>query len=254
MPVERVQEVRRLRGFVPHHTALHVNLLYDALILTLYSLFEKPGLDQKTGDSVKITLEHFIRSLPADCEPRTTAEKLLKEARSSSIYAQLCRARGDLIGHSNRKTLLEFVDHPSKAMFPDLGIESLGQLLRKAQQIAMAAIHPMIDFGIPGFHGADDLFEVVRAAVTPRSTMEGFEAMQIGDEVEIFLNTGSRVGVGEIASVDDSPPTVFVKFFLAENDDRSFGAPKNWFAQAGHRKWKLDMPDRGQFKPAEKED
>ena len=168
MPVEKVQEARHLRSFVLHHTHLHVSL-HDALISGLYSLFEKAGRDQKTGDSEKITLEHFIRALPTGFAPRVTAEALLKEVRSSSSYAQLCRARGDVIGHSNRRTLLDFVDQPTDTMFPDIGVESLGLLLRKAQQIASMVIDPNADFSIPGFRGVDDLFDVVRLAITPRS-------------------------------------------------------------------------------------
>jgi len=167
MPIDRVQEVRRLRSFVPHHTQLHASLLQDALISGLYALFETAGWDQKAGDSQKITLEHFIRKLPTDFAPRAAAEKLLKEVRLSSSYAQLCRARGDIISHSNRKTLLAFVDQPTDTMFPDLGIDNLGLLLRKAQQIASAVVDPSADFAIPDFRGVDELFEIVRAAITP---------------------------------------------------------------------------------------
>lgn len=167
MPLDEVQEVRRLRSFVLHHTHLHASLLQDALISGLYSLFEKPGRDQKTGDSQKITLEHFIHALPMDFAPRAAAEALLKEVRSSSSYAQLCRARGDIIGHSNRTTLLAFVDQPTDTMFPDLGIDDLGLLLRKAQEIAFGTIGPRADFSIPEFRGVDELFEIVRAAITP---------------------------------------------------------------------------------------
>jgi hypothetical protein len=49
MPEDEVREVSRLRSFVRHHTNLHANLLYDALISGLYSLFEKAGWDQKSG-------------------------------------------------------------------------------------------------------------------------------------------------------------------------------------------------------------
>lgn len=170
MPIDRVQEVRRLRSFALHHTNLHANLLYDALILGLYSLFEKAGWDQKAGDSQKITLEHFARMLPTDSAPRAAAEALLKEVRASASYAQLCRARGDIIGHSNRTTLLVFVNQSKDTMFPDLGIDDLGLLLRKAQQIAVGVmIDPHADFSIPEFRGVDELFEMVRAAITPRT-------------------------------------------------------------------------------------
>lgn len=169
MPIDKVQEVRRLRSFVLHHTHLHASLLQDALILGLYSLFEKAGWDQKAGDSQKITLEHFTRMLPTDSAPRVAAEALLKEVRASASYAQLCRARGNIIGHSNRTTLLAFVDQPTDTMFPDLGIGDLGLLLRNAQQIAFGVIDPRADFSIPEFRGVDELFEIVRAAITPRT-------------------------------------------------------------------------------------
>jgi hypothetical protein len=80
-----------------------------------------------------------------------------------------CAEHVATIGHSNRKTLLAFVDQPKDTMFPDLGIDDLELLLRKAQQIAFRVIDPLADFSIPEFRGVDELFEIVRAAITPRT-------------------------------------------------------------------------------------
>lgn len=163
MPLDRQQEVRRLRIFVPHHTALHVNLLMDALVSGLYSVFERPGWDQKTKDSQKITLEHFIQLLPAGSQ-KARGEALLKEVRASPHYRELCQVRGEIIGHSNRKTLLAYVGQPADAMFQHVSVDDLGALLGKAREIVLSVIDPYADFSIPEFHGIEELFQVIAAA------------------------------------------------------------------------------------------
>jgi len=161
------EQIGKVAQIMEQHRWVYGSLLHDALISGLYSLFEKAAQDQKTGKSQKITLEHFIYELPPDSAHRAAAEALLKAARSSSSYKQLCRARGDVIGHSNRQTLLALRNQPND-MFPAIGVSGLATLLSKAQKIAKIVIDPSAEFFIPGLHGVEDLFDLVRRAAARR--------------------------------------------------------------------------------------
>jgi hypothetical protein len=72
--------------------------------------------------------------------------------------------RGEIIGHSNRKTLLAYVGQPADAMFQHVSVDDLGALLGKAREIVLSVIDPYADFSIPEFHGIEELFQVIAAA------------------------------------------------------------------------------------------
>jgi hypothetical protein len=91
----------------------------------------------------------------------------LSEVRASPNYQKLCRVRGEILGHSNRKTLLAYLDQRD-TMFQNVSVDHLGALLRKAREIALTVIDPYADFSMPGFHGVDELFELIVGATRPR--------------------------------------------------------------------------------------
>jgi hypothetical protein len=86
--------------------------------------------------------------------------------------------------------------------------------------------------------------------------------MEKGDHVEVGLNTGKHVGPGAIfAVVDDvSPevaavmPTVSVVVRLPWGKLSIFSVPRGWLTETGPHRYKIDLPDRGQFTRPEEEE
>ena len=162
-PAEPNADATLLWRRINHHAALHTDLLFNALILGLSGILDTPGWDQKSGNSEKITLEHFVKKLSDPA--RAEAKALLKEARSYPAYADLNKARNNLIAHWNRKMLTGYTT--PQEIFPHLTLEHFGELLRRVQEIAKMAIDPSMDFSIPGFEGVDKLLRVLRCVSKP---------------------------------------------------------------------------------------
>jgi hypothetical protein len=86
--------------------------------------------------------------------------------------------------------------------------------------------------------------------------------MQIGDHVDVSLNTGKNIyrdiaklsgRISKTVSNGDpmvsltGVPEVYVIVEHPRGGHYEFGAPLSWFKDAGLHRWTLNMPDRGQF-------
>ena len=81
--------------------------------------------------------------------------------------------------------------------------------------------------------------------------------MKVGDHVDVYIDTGEKVGPGKIinphaASPMDSitgVPTVLVTVERPRRGPYQFGAPQNKFQQVGPDRWEIYMPapTRGEF-------
>jgi len=87
--------------------------------------------------------------------------------------------------------------------------------------------------------------------------------MESGDFVDVGLITGKPVGLGMIiAVVDDEPavvaavvPTVSIAVLQLPQRRLSIqGVPRGWLKVVGPHKWRIDLPDRGQFSPADQDE
>jgi hypothetical protein len=159
--LEQNAEIKHLWHLANNHTFLHTQLLFDALILGLCNVLDTAGRNQKTRDSEKITLEHFVRKLPSP--QKEAAERLLKKVKSSPAYADLQKARNNFIAHSNLGTLKGYTT--PEEVFRNLTLDDLGKLLGRVHEIAQVAIDPAMDFSIPGFEGVDKLLRVLQRAL-----------------------------------------------------------------------------------------
>jgi hypothetical protein len=158
---EKHQEIMSLRRMAYVHFALHRSLLFDAFILGLASVLGTPGWNQKTKGSRTLTLQHFIQQL-SNAQQKHHAMTLLDEARSWPSCAELWTARDKIIAHADLEFLRSYVGQPAHQAFPNLHLNDLGLLLRRAREIAFVAIDPLLDLSILDYVGVEELFRVLR--------------------------------------------------------------------------------------------
>ena len=84
------------------------------------------------------------------------------------------------------------------------------------------------------------------------------ETMQIGDRVDVNINTGEKVGLGEIIALSDHHDKVSVTVERPRGGPYTFHVPRTWFKPTGEHEWQLDMPEitrtRGLFILPEEQD
>jgi len=67
--------------------------------------------------------------------------------------------------------------------------------------------------------------------------------MKVGDDVDVGLTTGEKVGPGKIDVLSHAAATVKVTVERPRVGLYTFEAPRTWFKQVAPDRWKLDLPD-----------
>jgi hypothetical protein len=158
MPMEKHQEIMRLRGEAAHFFWLVSSLLKDALILGLDNLLDTPKADSKT----QLTIEHVVKSLN-DPIIQSDCKRMLAKIRGSDCYREVKIARNHLIAHANRDTLLRRDGMSTKVNFPNLTISRLEDLLQQVIELAGRAFGKLpSEFFFHEWDGVSQLFDRLR--------------------------------------------------------------------------------------------